>query len=309
MKAGILLSLALVPAAAITAFSAAEPATVETAAAHPFVCTDYTQGAVFRVSREGKVERLADAPSSNDLWVLPNGNILFATGHGVKELAPDGHAVFTYESKSEIYACQRLANGNTFVGECSSGRLLEVDRHGVIVKEIRLLPEGADGGHSFMRNARALPNGHYLVAHYGLGVVREYDAIGKAVREIPAPGGPHSAVRLPDGNTLIAIADANQNPRVIEVDPSGRIVWQVTQHDVPGLKLCFMAGLQRLPNGNTVMTNWLGHGQFGQGPHVIEVARDKRVVWAYADHASLRTISSIVLLDIPGDCTRGEVLH
>ncbi len=32
-----------------------------------------------------------------------------------------------------------------------------------------------------------------------------------------------------------------------------------------------MAGLQRLPNGNTVMSNWLGHGQFGKAPHLIEV--------------------------------------
>ena len=160
-----------------------------------------------------------------------------------------------------------------------------------------------------MRNARALANGGYLVAHYGLGVVREYDAAGKMMREIPAPGGPHSVVRLPDGNTLIAIADGDHNPRVIEVDPAGRIVWQLTQADVPGLKLAFMTGLQRLPNGHTVMSNWLGHGQLGQGPHVIEVSRDKQVVWTYADHTAFRTISSLVLLDVPGDCTKGEILH
>ena len=269
------------------------------------------------MSRDGKFERLAEAPNSNDLWVLPDGNILFVTGHGVKELAPwpegsnniGGIIVFAYESKSGIYGCQRLANGNTFVAECEAGRLLEIDPQGKIAKEIRLLPEGTDGGHAFLRNARVLPNGGYLVAHYGLGVVREYDAAGKRVREIPASGGPHSAVRLPDGNTLIAIADGDQNPRVIEVDAGGKIVWQFSHADVPGLKLAFMTGLQRLANGNTVMTNWLGHGQFGQGPHVIEVTREKKVVWTYADHTAFRTISSIVLLDIPGDCTKGEILH
>ena len=45
-----------------------------------------------------------------------------------------------------------------------------------------------------------------------------------------------------------------------------------------------MTGLQRLPNGNTVMSNWQGHGQFGNGPHVIEVTPDKKVVWTFADH-------------------------
>ena len=34
---------------------------------------------------------------------------------------------------------------------------------------------------------------------------------------------------------------------------------------LPGISLKFMTGLQRLPNGNTVMTNWLGHGNFGKG--------------------------------------------
>ena len=67
--------------------------------------------------------------------------------------------------------------------------------------------------------------------------------------------------------------------------------------------------MQRLPNGNTVMTNWLGHGQFGKAPHVIEVTPHKKVVWTFADHKTMKTISSIQLLDVPGDATRGEILH
>ncbi|HEX7585342.1 MAG TPA: hypothetical protein VF373_11685, partial [Prolixibacteraceae bacterium] len=84
---------------------------------HAFVCTDYTQGKVFVVSAEGKVEWEYPAENCNDIWVLPNGNLLFNTGHGVKELTRKKEVVFDYESKSEIYACQRLSNGNTFIGE------------------------------------------------------------------------------------------------------------------------------------------------------------------------------------------------
>ena len=58
---------------------------------------------------------------------------------------------------------------------------------------------------------------------------------------------------------------------MFEVDPRGNTVWQVTSEDLPGIRLAFMTGLQRLPNGNTVMTNWLGHGHFGTAPQVIEV--------------------------------------
>jgi hypothetical protein len=141
-------------------------------------------------------------------------------------------------------------------------------------------------------------------------VVREYDPAGKPVWEVAAPGGPHSVVRLPDGNTLIASADSGgATPRVFEVAREGKTVWEVRGDELPGISLKFMAGLQRLPNGNTVMCNWLGHNQFGKAPHIIEVTRSKQVVWTFADHQAMRTVSSVQLLDVPGDATKGTVLH
>lgn len=293
----------------LAARASEEPQPVQTGKGHPFVCTDYSQGKVFIVSADGKVEWEYPAPSANDLWLLPNGHLLFNTGHGVKEVTREKKVVFDYQSPSEIYACQRLADGNTFIGECNAGRLLEVAPDGAIVKEIRLLPAGKDGGHAYMRNARRLANGHYLVTHYADQAVREYDPQGKIAREIPALGGPHSAVRLANGNTLISCGDAPGGSRVFEVDPAGKTVWQVQSSDLPGITLYFMAGFQRLPNGNTVMSNWLGHGQFGKAPHLIEVTPDKKVVWTFSDHKTMRTISSIVLLDIPGDPIAGAIEH
>jgi catechol 2,3-dioxygenase-like lactoylglutathione lyase family enzyme len=261
------------------------------------------------VSADGRVEWEYPAKSCNELWVLPNGNLLFTTGHGVQEVTREKQVVFSYESQSEIYACQRLANGNTFIGECNSGRLLEADPAGQIVHEVRLLPEGTDGGHAYMRNSRRLGNGNYLVTHYGLQVVREYDPQGHVVCEIPAAGGPHTAIRLPNGHTLIACGDLAGGPRVFEADAAGQTVWEVQQADLPRIRLAFMTGLQRLPNGHTVMSNWLGHGRFGQSPHLIEVTPDKQVVWTFADHQTMRTIASVQLLDVPGDAIKGEILR
>jgi hypothetical protein len=117
-------------------------------------------------------------------------------------------------------------------------------------------------------------------------------------------------VRLPDGNTLIASADRDGAPaRVFEAAPDGRTVWEVRGEELPGISLKFMAGLERLPNGNTVMSNWLGHGQFGKAPHIIEVTRDKRVVWTFADHQTMKTISSVEILDAAGNAIAGTVLH
>ncbi|NQV32624.1 MAG: hypothetical protein HQ515_08025 [Phycisphaeraceae bacterium] len=276
---------------------------------HTFLCADYSQGIVCMVSDTGEMLWKYPAKNCNDVWALANGNILFNTGRGVKEVTRDKKVVFSYESDSEIYACQRLANGNTFVGECNSGRLLEVNPAGEVVKEVRLLPEGKEGGHGYMRNARRLNNGHYLVAHYALDKVSEYDAQGQVVLDIPVKGGPHSVIRLPQGNTLIACSDHNGDPGIVEVDKNGKTVWQIKKNELPGIELKFMTGLQRLRNGNTVLTNWLGHGQFGKAPHAFEVTRDKKVVWLYNDYSFLKTMSSIQILDTNGKKSRGRVLH
>ena len=287
----------------------AAPAPIQQGKGHPFVCTDYSQGKIFVVSAEGKVQWDYPAPSSDDLWVLPNGNLLFVTGHGVKEVTREKKEVFFYQSKSEIFGCQRLADGNTLVAECSAGRLLDVDPACKILKEIRLLPEGKDGGHAYMRNARRLANGNCLVTIYAEQAVKEIDPQGKVVWQVAAPSGPHSVVRLPNGNTLIACGDRIKNgAKVFEVDPSGKTVWEFSNKDVPDT-LKFMTGVQRLPNGNTVMTNWLGHGQFGKAPHVLEVTPDKKIVWTFSDHKTMKTIASVQLLDVPGDVTKGEIAH
>ena len=295
--------------AAEKAESAWNPDEIQTGKGHPFACTDYSGNKVFIVSAEGKVEWEYETGTCNDLWVLPNGNLLFNTGHGVQEVTREKKVVFDYQSKSEIYACQRLENGNTFIGECNSGRLIVLTPQGELVSELRLLPEGTDGGHAYIRNARILENGNYLVTHYPDEMVREYEPDGKIVREIPAPGGPHSTVRLPNGNTLIACGDLKDAGMVIEVDKDNKIVWQVKCDELPGIRLQFMTGLQRLPNGNTVMTNWLGHGKFGTAPHIIEVTPEKKVVWTFQDHKTMKTVSSIQLLDVEGDCTKFEILH
>jgi Arylsulfotransferase (ASST) len=282
---------------------------VQTGTPHPFVCTDYTQGKVFVVSKEGKIEWEYAAPHCNDIWILPNGNLLFNTGKGIKEVTRTKKIVFNYDSKSEIYACQRLPNGNTFIGECDSGRLLEVSPAGSILKDVKILKDTSERSPAFMRNARKLENGNYLVAHYGLDVVREYDPEGNVVREIKSKGGPHSAVRLPNGNTLIACADHEGGPKVFEVDSTGKVVWEVTNADFPDTVMYFMTGLQRLPNGNTVMTNWLGHNNFGKAPHIIEITHDKKIVWTFSDHDNMKTISSIQVMDVSGDVTKGEIQH
>ncbi len=277
---------------------------VEWRRAHPldsplsdFYCTDYSGGHILRF-RDGQEVWRHDAPLSNDLWVLDNGNLLFTTGNGVLELNPQGDTVFRYSSRSRIFACQRLKNGNTFIGECSEGRLLELTPKGKTVKELRIVPEGGKADDGYIRNARRLDNGHYLVSHYSGKKVVEYDGRGRIVWQAAIPGGAHSCARLKNGHTLVASADKDRNPMVVEFDRDGNVVWSLSNSDLPGEPLKFCSGFQYLPESDSfLLTNWQGHRNPRKGPHILHVSRDKRILESFGDNPAYVTVSSIF---VPG---------
>ena len=113
-------------------------------------------------------------------------------------------------------------------------------------------------------------------------------------------GGPHSVIRLPNGNTLNACSDHDGDPKIVEIDKTGNDVWHITKNEIPGIDLKFMSGMEILPNGNLVFTNWLVHNNFGKAPYAFEITRDKKVVWKYNDYVILKTMSNIQILDLDG---------
>ena len=224
----------------------------------------------------GKVAWEYPVEMSRDAWRLPNGNVLFAYNNnydskrndnpsGVMEVTPDKKIVFDFKTTGQVWACQRLANGNTLVGAASQGKLLVVEPKGAIVKTIALKNKP---GHSCIRYARGLANGNFLVAEESSNTVREYGSDGALEREIPLEFRPFAAVRLTNGNTLVTGKSA-----VVEVDAANKIVWRLDATEVPQLGVRWFAGVQALPNGNLFICN-----AGGKVP-VFEISRDKRVVW------------------------------
>lgn len=259
-----------------------------------FVCTDYSQGKVFVFEKGEKVWE-HDAPLSNDIWVLDNGNLLFTKGNGVLEVTRNNDTIFQYTSQSHVFACQRLTNGNTFVGECESGRLLEVDSNGKIVKDLSILPLGTTNGKkSFIRNARKLENGHYLVAHYGGKRVVEYDENGNIYWEVPVSGGAHSVIRLPNGNTLVAVTDMDKNPRIVEFNSDKNIVWEFSNKDIEGAPLKFLSGMQYIPGMGIVFTNWTGHVK-EKVPYIYWVDWNKNIIDTFGPCADIESVSSVFI--------------
>ena len=156
--------------------------------------------------------------------------------------------------------------------------------------------------HLQTRMSRKLPNGHYLVPQLLDKVVREYTPEGKVVWEVKTPDMPFTAIRLDNGHTLIGCTLGNL---VIEVDAAGQTVWRLTNEDLPGRPINDACGVQRLPNGNTVITS---HHAQGNEVKLTEVKPDKNIVWTHRDPAT-PGIHHFQILDTNGKLIEGRPLR
>lgn len=273
----------------------------------PYVAADLNARKVYKVDKAGSIEWQIPAESAHDLWLLSNGNVLFNRRDGkgqsgVVEMATDGRIAWEYqvEKGQTALSCQALANGNILIASAGNkSSLLEVDRKGVI--KFRLDFDGVT------RSCRKTAAGTYLVPIYAGKEVREFSSEGRLIRTIKVPWGAYLAVRLANGNTLIGCGEGHA---VIEVDHNDMIVWQVQENELPGCPLRFVAGLQRLKNGNTVICNWGGHGHLNEQPQIIEVTPDKKITWQVYDYKKFGTPAHVQILDEPGAAEKeGDLLR
>jgi len=268
----------------------------EVKAARPFLAGTFQRNKVVVVDAQGKVEWEFEAPACFDVWALPNKNYLIASrGKGIMEVTRDKKIVFQFKTDGETYTCQPLPGGHILVGDNQNGRLIEINTEGKIEREVKLQTKAKP--HGMIRTARKLASNHYLVCQREDNVVREYDPAGKIVWEFKTPG-PMTALRLSSGNTLVSNASAD----VLEVDLSGKTVWQFGKKEraANNLKTSGVAyGLQRLTNGNTVVAI---------SGTIFETTPDRKVLWSRSDDA-VKNIVCFQLLDVPGDPTKGEILR
>lgn len=270
---------------------------------HRLITADSSKGRIAIIAADGKTEWEYKIGPLHDLHVLSNGHVLFQTSWTrLVEVDPKTNkVVWEYDSAKlngnegksvEVHAFQRLDDGVTMIAESGVSRIIEVDRDGKLLRQIKLKVSKPDA-HRDTRLVRKLDSGNYLVCHEGDGLVREYDPKGETVWEYPVPlfdkqpKGGHgveafgnqcfAALRLKNGNTLISTGNGHS---VLEVSPKKEIVWSLHQNDLPGIQLAWVTTLQVLSNGNIV----LGNCHAGpKNPQVIEVSRDKKAVWTFRD--------------------------
>jgi hypothetical protein len=263
---------------------------------HHLMVTEYP-GRIVELSADGKVLWEHTTPSLSVMFnVLPNGNVFFPHGApspGAQEVDKSHNVVWSYTSTAgELLGGERLANGNTLIGQGGPGLALELDPGKQVVRSITI-PTSTTEAHRVVRHLHRLASGNILAALEGEGAVREFDAAGKMVWEYKGLTNVHEAIRLPNGNTLIG---GGESKKVLEVTPAGQIAWQFGEQDGPTLGLAWITSVQVLKSGNLLVCNWLGAGG-GTGVHAFEVTRDKQVVWKLDDHQLLKSTTTVTALD------------
>ncbi|MCG6189530.1 FAD-dependent oxidoreductase [Maribellus maritimus] len=264
---------------------------------YSFLCSDNGNDSIYHISTTGEIEWSYPASNCQDIWNLPNGNVLFTYHHGkngrggVMEVTKQKKVIFNFETEGEIHTCQRLNNGHTLIGINKDASLVEVDNEGNVRKKIQLKTDKR--GHDAIRMARQLKNDNYLVCQEGDNLVAEYNKNGKLLRTFNSPGKCFEAVRLDTGNTIICDGSACS---VRELDSKGNVVWRVSKKDFPEIKMNWLAGIDVLSNGNILVCNWLGHGQSGNGIPVFEISKDKKIAVYYTDNVRTKSISNISVI-------------
>jgi len=247
-------------------------------------------------------------PEYDDVWMLSNGNILFTRMKYIAEITPDKKVIWRYDFKeqpgmehTEVHTCQPVGLDKVmFVVNGLPPKLMVINIKTGKVEVEHELPytdqQNPGSIHPQFRRARVTAKGTYLISFLKMNQVVEYDKDFKEIWHYDI-NSPWAAIRLKNGNTLIT--DEN-DALTREVNSKGETVWEFDcKTDLPK-EYQFTSAPQsctRLINGNTIFAS---RGKGGNGPQLIEVTPDKKVVWVLHDWQHVGDATAVQILDDPG---------
>jgi len=299
--------------------AAVEPASAGTTAAMPVLPGNGLAGHDFFYAGESKTHDMYIVRGGKVVWayndstnrgeisdaeLLSNGNILFAHQFGVTLIAPEKKVLWNCDAQPgcEIHTAQMIGTNHVifiqngpapkiFVANLASGRL---------EKEIPLSVGNHSSTHGQFRHARLTDAGTYLVTHMDMGKIVEYDESGHAVWSVSAPHA-WGAMRLKNGDTL-----CSGGSMVREFNSAGETIWEFTAADLPDDHFHSIQLAVRLPNGNTLINDWVNQWNGPIDPttapaQAVEITPGKKIVWSLRSWSNpdLGPSTTIQLLDEP----------
>ena len=252
--------------------------------ARAFICADDGRRhvAVFNEAKELVWKYPAKKPYVAQLTA--GGNVLLATGYGVKLVSPAKIVLWEYKTTSEVYGTDIFDDGRVIVGECTTGLILILDQQGKKLSSFKT--QYKVGGHMTMRYIRLTAQNTVLGGHLGDSCVREYNLDGTLVHEFKVASMAYVGIREKNGHTLVS-----HKTGVTEFDDKNNLVWELKDSEIPAMKCQWINTIYRSQNGNIVVGNWLGYSNKDQETPLFEVTRDKKIVWKISDTEALKQVT------------------
>ncbi|MBT8036213.1 MAG: hypothetical protein KJO21_01595 [Verrucomicrobiae bacterium] len=246
-----------------------------------FAVTDLRRNEAL-IIRNGKILWSYPMHAATEIKAYPDGAYLISGQNQVVMVDRAKHTRFQFTG-DDLFSTERMPNGNFLINDNTSHSLIELTPTGQEVKRTpTTIKNSKVSKHHHALHFQLLANGNRWVAHRDNQFARKYDPHGKILRTLHMPCSVTSVQELANGNVLIA---GGQPARLSEFDPHGKEIWSLTANDVPTAHLMTICGFQRLPNGNTILTNWTGHHFKGKYLPIIEVNKKKKIVWSFSDTA------------------------
>ena len=294
--------------AAISHSFAASPSTL---AGHDFFYAGEAKTQDMYLVKKGEIVWSFHNPGSrgeiSDAVLLSNGSVLFAHQYGVTLIDSDKKILWKYDAPEgcETHTAQPIGKERVvFIQNGPEPKCVVVNIvNGKTEREFPLPVGNTKSTHGQFRHASLTAAGTLLVAHMDNGKVVEYDDHGKELWSAKFPVGPWAAKRLANGNTLVT-----STKLVREITTTGETVWECTPADFPGHDIRGFQIANRLPNGNTLVNNWVnswdGPIDHATAPaQAFELTPEKKIVWtlrSWDEPNNLGPSTTIQLLDKPG---------
>lgn len=122
----------------------------------------------------------------------------------------------------------------------------------------------------------------------------EADWTGKVLTDFRVPGAKfvYWVKKCDDGRYYRVSTGYGKS--ILDITPDGKVLRKLGGAE----DQFFFSRPFELPNGNTVVSHWTGHGSTdsGKGPQLIEFAPDGKIVWTWHDPELAGTIHGVIVL-------------
>ena len=288
-------------------------------AQHDFLYAGESRNRQVFIVRNGKVVWFYDDTAGkgevSDAVLLSNGNVLIAHQFAINLISPEKKILWNYDAPSgtEIHTAMPIGNNHVLFVQNGDPAMVKVINiaTGEINKQFQVPVGNPKNTHGHFRHARITSAGTLLIAHMDLNKVCEYNADGKEVWSFPADI-PWSANPLKNGNVLIV-----DRQDIREVNHRGETISQFSRSDAGEFTLGSLQQAWRLPNGNTLINNWVNEWN---GPidkshppvQAIELTPGKKIVWVLQswkdpDLGPATTIQVLDEHDAPENVSFGDI--